>query len=62
MTDGSNQQLNVLKNAIFNTEDAHQTKIQFIKEALAENRYQIHSTRIAEKLLEHVRQEQTELA
>lgn len=47
------KQLDALKAHIFNTSESNQTKIQFIKEELAAGRYEIHSDRIAAKLLEH---------
>lgn len=50
-------QMAALKAALFDMEDTHQTKIQFIKEELAANRYQINSSLIADKLLEYAQQE-----
>lgn len=47
------KQLNTLKALIFSASETSQTKIQIIKEELSAGRYEIHSDRIAEKLLEH---------
>jgi negative regulator of flagellin synthesis FlgM len=47
------KQLETLKAHIFNTSESNQAKIQFIKEELAAGRYEIHSERIAAKILEH---------
>ena len=41
------------KALIFNTPISNDTKIQFIKEALATGRYDIHNHHIAAKMLEH---------
>jgi len=51
--DDTTKQLEELKAHIFNSSESNQTKIQFIKEELAAGRYEIHSDRIAAKLLEH---------
>lgn len=51
--DDTAKQLEALKAHIFNTSESNETKIQFIKEELAAGRYEIHSDRIAAKLLEH---------
>lgn len=51
--DDTAKQLEALKAHIFNTSDSNETKIQFIREELAAGRYEIHSERIAAKLLEH---------
>ncbi len=56
--DDTAKQLEALKALIFNVTETNETKIQFIKEELSEGRYQIHSNRIAEKLLEYVMQSQ----
>ena len=46
--------LSTLKTLIFDTPEAIQTKIQFIKEEIASNRYEVNSQHIAAKLVEHV--------
>lgn len=46
------QQLENLKTLIFNSTETNATKIEVIKEELSAGRYEIHSDRIAEKLLE----------
>lgn len=47
------QQIEALKAIIFNSSDTNQTKIDFVKEELSANRYQINSDHIAEKLTEY---------
>ena len=42
-----------LKAIIFDTPEANQAKIEFIKEALSEGPYQINASHIASKLLEY---------
>ena len=45
-------QMAALKALIFDSPETSQAKIEFIKEELAAGRYEIHSSRIAAKLLE----------
>ena len=59
------KQLEALKAIIFDIAQANAVKIQFIKEELANDRYQIRSHHIAEQMLEyttHVIEEQVEMA
>ena len=57
------QQIAELKALIFNTHENNEAKIQFLKAEISEQRYQINSEQIAEKLLEHVTiVEQAEIA
>ena len=51
--DDTAKQMAELKAIIFDTPDTNQTKIQFIKEELSADRYQIHSNHIANKLMEY---------
>jgi flagellar biosynthesis anti-sigma factor FlgM len=51
--DDTAKQMAELKAIIFDTPDTNETKIQFIKEELSAGRYQIHSNRIATKLMEY---------
>ena len=51
--DDTAKQMAELKAMIFDTPDTNQTKIQFIKEELSADRYQIHSNHIAAKLMEY---------
>ncbi|AHE67008.1 flagellar biosynthesis anti-sigma factor FlgM [Legionella oakridgensis] len=51
--DDTVKQIAALKAMIFNVPDINQAKIQFIKEEIAAGRYQIQSTRIAQKLTEY---------
>lgn len=56
------KQMAELKSIIFDSPDTNQTKIQFIKEELSANRYEIHSNHIASKLLEYAELPLPELA
>ena len=49
--DDTTQQIEALKDLIFNAKDSNHTKIQFIKEALSAGRYEIHNDHIATKLM-----------
>ena len=61
--DNTAKQMADLKAIIFNTPETNQTKIQFIKEELSADRYQIHCHHIASKLLEYAElQEEAEMA
>ena len=57
------QQMADLKAAIFNSPESNQTKIEFIKEELAADRYEIHSHHIATKLMAYAPEmEEAEIA
>ena len=61
--DDTAKQMAKLKAIIFDAPDTTQTKIQFIKEELATDRYQIHSSHIASKLMEYAElMEEAEIA
>ena len=45
--------LSNLKNLIFDTPEAVQTKIQLIKEEIASDRYEVNCQHIAAKMVEH---------
>lgn len=47
------EQMAALKATIFNSQESHAMKIEFIKEELLTGRYQIHGQRIAMGLLEY---------
>ncbi|KTC65797.1 flagellar biosynthesis anti-sigma factor FlgM (plasmid) [Legionella adelaidensis] len=50
----SNKQLQALKEMIFNEPLINDSKIQFIKEELATDRYEVNSYRIAVRLMEDI--------
>lgn len=52
------KQTEALRAIIVSTPDTNQTKVQFIKEELSAGRYQIHSNKIAEKLMEYSQSEE----
>ena len=61
--EGTAKQMADLKASIFNTPETNHTKIQFIKEELSADRYQIHCNHIASKILEYAElQEEAEIA
>lgn len=47
------KQMEALKAMIFNASDLNETRLQFIKDEIETGRYQIQSSKIAEKLTEH---------
>lgn len=55
----STKQLAELKKIIFNIETTNLAKLEFIKEEILKNKYQINSFCIAEKLLEHASIQET---
>jgi negative regulator of flagellin synthesis FlgM len=60
------KQMDALKAALFDINKTNERKIQFIKEELANGRYEIHPHHIAEHMLEytptHVMESEVELA